>query len=157
MKDAKEKKFEKLYKTYVKLVSFIISKYVDVADDREDLVSDVFVDFYLKMEGVENVKYYLVSSAKNKAITYVKKKKKENIVYEEISLNDKDGHGDGSYWQTIDDMKNVLTDKEIEIIIKRVIFDMTFKELSVEYDKPLKTIYSVYKRAIKKYRKHVRG
>ena len=154
MADLKEKRFEKIYREYVKLVYFIISKYVDDRSDREDLTSDVFVDFYVKMDGVKNVKYYLVTAAKNKAVNHVAKNKRVKITYEEEPTKEGDSYSDGGYYDTVNDMKKVLSDREIEIIIKHLIFDKTFRQLSDELGQPLKTIYSVYKSAIKKYRKY---
>ena len=68
--------FEEIYYSYRKLVSFIIAKYVNNHMDVEDLTSDVFINFYKKIHvsEINNIKYYLVTSAKNLAINYLNKK-----------------------------------------------------------------------------------
>ena len=149
--------FNEIYLEYFKLIYFIISKYIKNKEDIEELVDNVFINFYQKIKTtpVDNVKYYLVVSAKNISINFLKKKRIEttelddNFIYEStiIKSNDK-------YYEIIEDMKKVLTDFEIEIILKHVIYDYTFLELSNLYDKPQKTIYSAYSRAIEKYKKY---
>ena len=154
MDDLTERKFEKIYGEYVKLVYFIISKYVDDTSDREELTNDVFVDFYVRMEDVENVKYYLTTTAKNKAINHLTRRKTPDTVLDENAAVKEEVKGDGGYADTVEDMKNVLNDLEIDIIIEHAVFGKTFDKLSKENGMPLKTVYSLYKRAIKKYRRY---
>lgn len=149
--------FNEIYLDYFKLIYFIISKYVPIKEDIEELVDTVFINFYNKIIStpVENIKYYLVVTAKNVSLNFIKKQKIEyvelndNFIYEveTSSSNDK-------YYEIINDMQKVLTDYEIEIILQHVIYDITFKDLSKRYNKPLKTIYTTYSRSIKKYRKY---
>lgn len=49
-------------------------------------------------------------------------------------------------------MKRFLNNFEIEIIIKHNIDGYSFKELSIEYNKPLNTIISIYHRGLKKFK-----
>ena len=69
--------FEEIYVTYGKLVYFKIMQYVSNKLDVEELTQDVFVSFYnnLKCTDILDIKYYLVTSAKNKAVDFIKKKK----------------------------------------------------------------------------------
>ena len=153
-----EKAFEKIYKDYVKLVYFVISKYVDNKSDTEDLTNEVFVDFCIQMRDVKNVKYFLVSLAKRKAIKYVNDKNRINITYDETTCGDAAGDEesgfDSGYFVIIEDMRKVLDDTETDIIVEHVIFDKTFKEIAKKLGKPLKTVWSTYDRAIKKYKKY---
>ena len=50
-------------------------------------------------------------------------------------------------------MEHCLTTFETEIILKHVVYDYTFKELGILYNKPLNTIISTYHRAVKKFLK----
>ena len=77
--------FEEIFNDYSKLVAFIISKYVDIREDVEDLVMDVFLKFYdaaLKTE-LKNIKAYLTVSAKNTSINFIKAKKGIFIEYDD--------------------------------------------------------------------------
>ena len=79
-----EEVFEKIYFEYGKLVGFIISKYVTKKEDIEELVNDIFLKFSSVLFDIklDNIKYYLVVSAKNAAINFLKKKdNKLNIEY----------------------------------------------------------------------------
>lgn len=151
--------FEEIYYSYRKLVSFIIAKYVNNHMDVEDLTSDVFINFYKKIHvsEINNIKYYLVTSAKNLAINYLNKKEiyiefDDNFVYECEQYNG----GLDKYYELIDYLKTLVSEFELEIILKHLVYDYTFKDLSTIYDKPLKSIYSIYSRAIKKIKKGVK-
>jgi DNA-directed RNA polymerase specialized sigma24 family protein len=52
-------------------------------------------------------------------------------------------------------MEKYLNNNEIDIIIQHSIYDYSFKELSLKYNKSINTIISIYHRAIKKYLKGV--
>ena len=52
-------------------------------------------------------------------------------------------------------MKRCVSEYEVEIVIKHVVEDFTFKELAEFYQKPIETIFSTYKRAINKIKKGV--
>lgn len=148
--------YEDIYYSYRKLVSFIISKYVNNHMDVEELTNDVFINFYKKIgtQEINNIKYYLVASAKNSAVNYLSKKQvyieyDEDFVYKcesnEYSLD--------KYYELIDYLKSIISDFELEIILKHIVYDYSFDDLSKLYNKPLKTIYSIYSRAIKKIKK----
>lgn len=148
--------FEEIYVTYGKLVYFKIMQYVTNKLDAEELTQDVFVSFYNNLYSTDilNVKYYLIASAKNKAIDFIKKKKEvlisdENTIFEVEDVVDKCIE----YDEIIDAMKKFLSEFEIEIIIKHIIDDLSFKQLSIQYKKPLNTIISIYYRALKKFKK----
>ncbi len=147
--------FEEIYYAYSKLVYFIISQYVLNQSDIEELTQDVFVNFFnnLNKTTINNIKYYLVRSAKNKALNFLKAKKEnfeldDNVIYEYAYTE----NSNLKYVEIIDQMKKYLTDIEIDIIIKRVIYDISFKELASIYKKPINSILSIYHRAIKKFK-----
>ncbi|MDE6408528.1 MAG: hypothetical protein K2K50_08015, partial [Anaeroplasmataceae bacterium] len=81
--------FEKIYLTYGKLIYLKIMQYINNISDAEELTQDVFVQFYnhLPKTPIDNIKYYLLTSAKNIAIDFLKRKKVE-IIYDEAILNE---------------------------------------------------------------------
>ena len=124
--------FSKIYSFYGRLVYFTIMKYVDNQSDIEELTQEVFVDFFNNLDNkIYNIKYYLLTSAKNKAIDYLKSKK-HNIEYTDLSQfrNFEDDSISKNYENLLSAFKNYLSDLEIDILIQHIINDLTFKELS---------------------------
>lgn len=145
--------FEEIYYLYGKLVGFVISKYVFVKEDIEELINDVFISFYNNLNTIEfkSIKYYLVTSAKNKAIDFLRKKKEEVLLDDDYIFSVSDNKS--LYYQIVDDLKRCLKENEIEIILLHVIYNFSFKEISNIQNKPLTTISTIYSNAIKKYKR----
>ncbi len=152
-----EKTFEEIYYEYANLVGFVISKYVENKEDIEEMINDVFLYFFNRINKIEfsNIKYYLVTQAKNKAIDYLKaKKKKINVTYDDFLLdNKKDKGNDYFYEEIINEMKKHLKEFEIEVIILHSVYLYTFNDIAKEFNKNSSSINSIYQRAIKKLRK----
>jgi len=148
--------FEEIYTMYGKLIYFKISQYIDNSLDVEELTQDVFVSFYNNILHIEvlDIKYYLVTAAKNKAIDFLKKKEISTIVDDKSLYEIEDFTSNNSQFnEIIDAMKCFLNDFEIEIILKHNLDGYSFKELSKMYKKPLNTILSIYHRSLKKFKK----
>lgn len=148
--------FNEIYVTYGKLVYFKISQYVNNKLDVEELTQDVFVNFYNNVvnNDIYDIKYYLLVSAKNKAIDFLKKKKELLILDDKIIFEkEEDITSSIEYEELINKMKTFLSNFEIELIIKHNINGNSFKQLSIEYKKPLNTILSIYNRALRKFKK----
>lgn len=149
--------FEEIYYSYGKLVYFTIMQYVKNNMDVEDLTQDVFLNFFnnlLKTE-IKNIKYYLVVSAKNKAINFIKANQGKIVLDENIVYEQEQSDFNKNYSIIILDMKKYLNEYEIDIIIQRAVYDCSFKELANKYGKSINTIISTYHRAVKKYLKGV--
>ena len=69
--------FNEIYDEYKKLVYKQISFYVKNNYDCEELTQDTFISFFNNLNKIKiiNIKYYLLVSAKNKALDHLKKKK----------------------------------------------------------------------------------
>lgn len=148
--------FNEIYVTYGKLVYFKISQYVNNKLDVEELTQDVFVNFYNNVvnNDIYDIKYYLLVSAKNKAIDFLKKKKEILILDDKIIFEKEDNITSNiEYEELINKMKTFLNDFEIEVIIKHNLNGKSFKQLSIEYNKTPNTILSIYHRALKKFKK----
>jgi len=149
--------FDEIYSTYGRLVYFKIAQYINNQQDIEELTQDVFISFYNSCfkTSINNIKYYLMQSAKNKSLDYIKSKK-ENIILDENKIYEEKDYIDVNYEEVIEKMKLFLNDDEIEIILKHNIDGYTFKELSLELNKSINTIISIYNRSIKKFKKGVK-
>lgn len=148
--------FEMIYYEYSKLVAYIISRYVERAEDIEEIVNDVFISFYnaSTQKEIKDIKYYLVTSAKNKSIDFYRKKaNKLDVCYNEENVFDYVESRDSIYGDLLNEMKKFLTEEEINIIILHLVYNYTFKELSDKYHKPISTVAATYNKALKKFKK----
>lgn len=148
--------FDNIYMKYSRLVYFVIMKYVSNKLDVEEITQEVVISFYNNIINIEvsNIKNYLVTAAKNKAIDFLRKNK-EIIVYDNSVILEKEDNTQYNieYEEIINKMKKILNEIEMEIILKHNIDGYTFKDLSAEYHKPISTILSIYNRGLKKFKK----
>ena len=101
---------------------------------------------------VTNIKAYLATIAKNKAINFVKAKTNKDIIYDEDIILSAESN-DTSYHEIISEMEKYLDHDEMEIIILHTVYGYSFIEIATRLNKPASTIHSIYKRGIKKFRK----
>lgn len=147
--------FESIYHSYYRLIGYVISKYVKDTNIVNDLISDTFVKFYKAMFNtkIRNIKYYLVTIAKNLAITYLKDIKKVDIVYDDDIVFSVEDENDSKYSSLVEDLKKVLDEEEVKIILLHVLYDYSFKDISGKLGISLSTVKSKYYRGIEKVRK----
>ena len=149
--------FEEIYYTYSQLVAFIIAKYVDRKEDIEELVDDVFLSFYkaLFKTDINNIKYYLVVLSKNTVINFMKRKQhKLDVIYNEEFIYAQINK-ENTYYDLICDVLKVISEEELNIILLHLLYNYKFEDIAVKLSKPLPTIVSIYRRAIKKFNKEI--
>ena len=152
--------FEELYNRYKGLVCFVIAKYVKIKEDIFDIAQDVFLDFFNNAEKVNsNIKFYLTTMAKNKAINHLKKYNKISIVDEGNLdlLDDKLSSDDYLFNDTIKVLKESLSSTEYEILILHLFNNYTFKEISIKLNSKEASVKTIYFRCLKKCRKNLKG
>ena len=143
--------YEYIYYQYYKLVAFCIAKYCTDIELIKDLTNDVFLNFFENVLNVKSsVKYYLLSTARNIVINYLKKENNINI-----SFDNKNSHY--LYNELVDDLRSVLSDYEVSIIIKHCVDGLTFIELEKIYGIKAKTINKTFERAVKKFKNSERS
>lgn len=147
--------FDEIYSYYGKLIYFIVIKDVNNNQDAEEITQDVFVNFFnnLTKTSINNIKYYLVRTAKNITINFIKSHNKEITINNKIIYKDNENKYNDEYERIINKMKKHLSEYEIDIVVKHVVYDYKFKELAYEHNKSINTIFATYNRAIKKIRK----
>lgn len=145
--------FEEIYYEYGNLVGFVISKYVQDKGDIEELINDVFLSFFNNLYKIKlkNIKSYLTTAAKNKAISYLRKNKNSYIL-DDNCISKIVEQSNTLYYQIIRSMKDILSDEEINLIIEHTVYDVSFKELAKKSNKPISTISTQYYSAINKYK-----
>lgn len=148
--------FEALYTKYKGLVCFIISKYVKSFDDVVDIAQDVFLDFFNNAKNVnKNIKFYLTSIAKNKALDHLKKNNKITLVdaTDLDLLNNQSASNDYIFYGTIKSLKENLKDIEYHILSLHLFSELTFKEISSKLNMKESSVKTLYFRTLKKSRK----
>ena len=151
-----ESVFRQIYDSYIKLVYFCVSNYINVHEDIEDIVADVFVSFFNHLDSINidgSIKYYLTTTAKNKAINFVKKKKE--VYLNENMLNDLSYNSKAN--KLLLDVKDNLNQQECELIIEHVLFDKSLHEIAKEKNLNFNTLKSKYLRIIKKLKSILGG
>ena len=144
-----ESVFRQIYDSYFKLVYFCVSNYINVHEDIEDIVADVFVSFFNHLDSINidgSIKYYLTTTAKNKAINFVKKKKE--VILEDNVLNSMKYESKPNLLLLT--LNEKLTKEERYIIVSHVLYDYTLNEIATELNENLNTIKSKYRRTIQK-------
>ena len=157
-KDKINEIFEKIYNDYVKLDAFSVGKYVKDVDDIKDITNEVFIRFFKNIENIKtSIKYYLLSTARNLSIDYLKEKNKYEV-FENIDdlINENLIESYNGYKELVDDLKNVLSLREVEIIILHVVDGYTFKEIGAKLNLSSKNANKIYERALKKFKASIK-
>ena len=152
-----EEAIKELYDEYYKLVYFCIVGIVENKLDTEDLVEEVFFKIYnLRdlLDSSKNLKYYIITIAKNLAIDFLRKKKINVEVNDEYILNYvAPSKNTPSFNDLIEMLEEYLTKEEIDIIIYHFLYNLTFDAIGKKLGKPASTIRTIYFRSLKKVKK----
>lgn len=148
--------FNLLYKQYYKLLKHIIFNLVKNSDTAEELVQEVFLRIYEKIDlcdETKNFKYWIIQIAKNLSYDYLNKEKnKQNIEFEK-DYEEKDILNRYDKEKIVDFLKTNLMSEEFDIFILHFYHGMKFKEIANLYNATVSSITSKYSRALKKLRR----
>ena len=149
--------YEKYYKEYKNLVGYVISLYVNKKEDIEDLIDEVFIEFFNNYKNIKiNKKSYLTTISKNKAINFLKKNNlsEKNYQLDENSYFVPIETTNTEYYKLEDIMKKILDDLSIDIILKHINDDLSFKEIAKILNLKEATIKTKYYRGLKEINKY---
>ena len=143
---------EKVYLEFKNLMFFIIASYVSNKDDIDDILSESFLKAMEKRDEIKdphNIKSFLVSIAKNKALDFLKKNRAipsseiiDEIYGEEDRTND-----------FLSLIEPLLTSKETIVVYLKVGFSYTWPEIAKETgisESSARRIYDSAKEKLKK-------
>lgn len=142
--------FNYIYEETKKYVYLSIYTYIK----NQMVIDDLMQDTYLK--AIDNLKNYQLGTnfyawisriARNIAINYYNKYKKEEIVEEHLTS---ENHNNDSL---VSFALDVLDGLEKEVLVYHIVLNMKFEEISKIFEKPLGTVYSIYKKALSKVKK----
>lgn len=137
--------FEIIYEETKKYVYLSIYQYVKNQMTIDDLMQDTYMKVIDKIHTYKlgtNFYAWISIVARNVAINYYNKNKKIELIEEYID-------GENSNNDSLINMAlMILKGLEREVIVYHIILNMKFNDISKILDKPLGTIYSIYKKAI---------
>ena len=154
-----EEAFQYLYNKYSKLVLFCIMTIIKDIRDAEELTNDVFIKIFnnrINLCEEKNVKYYIVTTARNHTIDFLKKKKLEVILNDEYVYNYEINSDDNNTSSVISFIRRHLDDTESNIIINHIVYEYNFNEIAESLGLSVNTVKTKYYRSIKKLRKEMR-
>lgn len=122
----------------------------------EDILQDTYVKFLkhknkVKVDG--NILSYLLEISKNLSLNYVNKHKKVVNIDNIIFKYEEQYHEEFEELKLVKDMKKILNENEFQIVILKIINELTNNEISQLLNKPLGTVLWTYNNAIKKLRR----
>lgn len=150
-----EKYFKDIYNDYKPLVVFIAALYLDNKDDIDDVIQDVFLETFSHIGEIDNLKSYISTLAKNKAIT----RNKSSAVLSTLesmdaflfaNLQTKD-----VFVPMIEEIGNVLGTSDANIVLLHLYGGYSFKDISEKMNINEKTAKTKYYRALKKCKKEL--
>lgn len=124
----------------------------------EDILQDTYIKFLkhknkVKVDG--NILSYLLEISKNLSLNYVKKHKKVVNIDNLIFKHEEHYQEEFEELKLVKDMKKILNENEFQIIILRIINELTNNEIATLLNKPLGTVLWTYNNAIKKLRREL--
>lgn len=158
-----EEAFNVIFEEYKYTVFYIAKKYLKNTQDAEECTQDIFnklwtlIPEYSDAKG--NFEAWLITIARNHAIDRYRKltKEKERLTLNvEIVYNQKeeDDTNTNSYFAIL---KEILTDKEYEIIVFKFVHNLNFIQISKILNTSRETVRRRYNEIIAKAKAHVGG
>ena len=150
--DGDSYEFDYIYEETKKYVYLSIYTYVKNQMTIDDLMQDTY------MKAIDNLKSYKIGTnfyawisiiARNTAINYYNKNKRVDVVEEYIGGENPNSDSLVSF------ALNILDGLERDIVMYHIVLNMKFDDISKIIGKPLGTVYSIYKKAIKKIKNKI--
>lgn len=150
---------EKIYAEYFERVAGYIRSHIDNEEDREDIVSEIFLKIYAKLESYDERKSslstWVYTITKNTVIDYYRTKKSYELLVESIATED---NGDiDSYLDDLSDALAQLNERERDLIILHYYSGYTLKCVADMMD--ISYIYAkvIHKKALNELRLLMKG
>lgn len=147
------KAFEVIYENTKKGVFSMIISIVNNKAATEDLMQDTYMKMIQKIHQYKRGKNFyawLLQIAKNTALDYVRKEKR-NLVYDPQENNqifDQPTNDRNDY--IVYDYVRDLDNDERQVVLLRIVSDLKFKDIAKTLEKPVGTVLWIYNKAIKK-------
>ena len=150
----KNQSFEQVYLQYVKPVYYAAYGILKDNGDAEDIAHDVFLAYWQmkEPEQIRDLRSYLLKTARNKALTLLRKKGREEPSDEIASLGDSESH-DGEDTESLAGQitKEIhrLPSEERQIFIMHVNAGLGFRQIAKVMEMSVPTVYRRYREAVR--------
>lgn len=155
-RNGEQELFDDIYYETQKGVYLSISTIINDKSTVEDLMQDVYIKAINNLASYRvgtNFSAWICTIARNHAINYYKRKKRETLV-DEI---------DEDYLFTANDNRDsvlakalaILEGKERDIILYHIVLNFKFKDIANMLNIPLSTAFFIYKKALNKIKKEL--
>lgn len=149
--------FEQVYLQYVKPVYYVAYGILKDNGDAEDIAHDVFLAYWQMKEPkqIRDLRNYLLKMARNKALTLLRKKEREEPSDEIAALGDSDQHDcedKASLTGQIKKEIHQLPSEERQIFIMHVNAGLGFRQIAKVMEMSVPTVYRRYREAIRRLR-----
>src|SRR5574344_2715213 len=131
--------FATVYKAYYNYIYYFIKSIVKEDSLSEDITQDTFIKM---IENISSLKKdssfhsYIITIAKNLSFNHLKRDK-ENL-FEDMDVVSK---SNDKYSFAFEEIHDYLTKEENTIVIYRLIYDLSFKEISLITQVPIASIH----------------
>ena len=153
--------FEQEYLQHIRQVYIVAYGILKNREDAEDVVHDVFLSYFEKKGTVQirDTKAYLLKMARNKALNYLRKKKREEPV-EDVSLLNNAGmktNEDNLLIGLIEKEIYKLSPEERQVFTMHVNAGLGFRQISAVMEMSVPAVYRKYRKAVKNLQKALKG
>jgi len=159
IKSGNEEAMEIVFKKYYSPLCNFINTYVNDHKLSEDIVVDLFTNFWEKKHKIEisiSLKAYLYSMAKNSALNYIKKKRITLVNFDDINQNDIISDNKDideidlkTKNQLIDYIVNKIPPKSRQVLLLHKIENLKYKEIAELMEISIKTVENHMNKALK--------
>ena len=150
-----EQTFNLIYDEYAYLVFFVALEILQNSEDAKDVTNETFRKLYEKrstLKSNKNLKYYLVTIAKNLAINEHKKADRY-VHYNDDQYSGIEEKVD-DFNDYLDKFSAFLNKDEVALVVYRFLYEYSFKEIAALQKTTINSVSSKYKRTLHKIRKH---
>ncbi|HHX79323.1 MAG TPA: RNA polymerase sigma factor [Acholeplasmataceae bacterium] len=161
IKDKDELAFETIYKETSSSVYAIIKTIVKDHNITEDLMQDTYIKMIKSINSYntkQKFKTWLLTIARNTAIDWYRKTKKEMLV--DVSESEylfPSTKSTVDYEYNANYFLSLLDDEEKEVVVLYAMEGFKHREIAKIIDKPVGTVTWIYNKAMKKLREHSEG
>lgn len=156
LKDGDLSAFTKFYEETKHKVFYNIYAILKDEGLSEDALQETYIRFLEKVSTLDegkNALGFLFVISRNIALDFLRKRKKEVSLDSVSNIQKYSVHSFIEDDEVFNKMKKLLNKREFEIVVLRVIDEMSYKEISKLKHWPLGTITWIYQNAMKKLRK----
>lgn len=157
LKEKDEEAFEIVYYEYEKLIYYIAYSITRNKEDALEVVQDTFLRMINSIDNYVDAgkfKQWLCEIARNISYNKVTRNKEKNTILNDDIVNLQ--KGEKSSIDVILTIEGILDEGEADIVILRIVYDFSFKEISAYKNMTIGKVQSTYYNAVKKLKKGLR-